>query len=336
MSRSTFMNKSTHRKIILLSLSAILLCTYIIQLAVSSANNVKEVRFKKEITSIEVKKGNITFNISKNAEGLWKVCENGGTVYEADSNAAGALEDALENLKLLGNASSNQNDIERYGLSKDSRITVVAKNADEILHTIYAGKNSSIGNQSYVQIDTKNSISIANNPMSKTFSLTLDSLRSKKVFSTESKSIERIMLSKRTKENDFAKYSYIKKTVTAESDDSSGSEGPGMAVSKDVWEYTAESDIPVDEEGNQIAEPDQNSISSLASYLSNIRADSWITENVNPGNRVASVEYVAEGKTVGLELYAASDEEEKRYVCKCSESPYWFYASEYFGKSIAE
>ena len=73
---------------------------------------------------------------------------------------------------------------------------------------------------------------------------------------------------------------------------------------------------------------DSNKVSTWISNIVTLSAQSWANENIEiPAEAAGSVTLTADGKFIDVKVYATDDE--SKYICTCSETPYPFYLSSY-------
>ncbi|MBQ5451167.1 MAG: DUF4340 domain-containing protein, partial [Treponema sp.] len=215
------MNKTfSKRRIVLIAALAVLVLIYIFQVWSSSRTGIKIVKTETEPSEIVITKGMDSENeihLVKGADGEWTL---GSKKYPADENSVYSILSAVKEIKVLGTASSLSGDGSRYGLDDASKITVTAMDSGKALLTLAVGKNTSTGNQSYIQLDGKNTVLLANNALHSLFDTNEDALRSKKVYALSSSEISSVSLS--GKDGSF--------TVKKETLPSSGDENSPVAL----------------------------------------------------------------------------------------------------------
>src|SRR5574344_2272866 len=179
------MNKTMTRKIVLLSLIAVFLCIYILQLAFNGRSKIKNVTLEATPDSILIVKGSDPASASNSMRltyenSAWNVGEK---KYPADAAAATKMADGLKNIKLLGVITGNAgNAAEKYGLDDASKITVTGFKDGKSVRTITVGKDTTAGGQCYVQVDGKDTVYLADGSLHDTYGATIDAIRSKDVY----------------------------------------------------------------------------------------------------------------------------------------------------------
>ena len=208
------MNKTfSKRRIVLIAALAVLVLIYIFQVWSSSRTGIKIVKTESEPSEIVITKGMDSENeihLVKGADGEWTL---GSKKYPADENSVYSILSAVKEIKVLGTASSLSGDGSRYGLDDASKITVTAMDSGKDLLTLAVGKNTSTGNQSYIQLDGKNTVLLANKALHSLFDTTENALRSKKVYALSPSEISSVSLS--GKDGSFT----VKKESLPSSDD---------------------------------------------------------------------------------------------------------------------
>ncbi len=168
------MKKLSCRRMILLGLIAVLLCVYIVQLAFRGKNNVKTLAVAEDVTKVVVAKstGNI---VVQKTDGLWYV---GDEKFPAQENRALGLANSVGEIKTLGTVTSSSDD-ERYGFTESETIKVEAFAGDKLVRTLEIGKNTATGSQSYVKIDGKSNVLLAQGNLRSTFEVSVDDIKIK-------------------------------------------------------------------------------------------------------------------------------------------------------------
>lgn len=318
------MNKTAVKKIILLSLIAVLLVVYLFQIALTGRSSSKTFSLKDEITEITVKPGSGSELVIKKLEAGFEVGNaSDQKFYKASETSAQALFDAMSEIKVVGTASSSVgNNAERYGLDEASKITVTAKTAGST-RVLTVGKNTTAGSQSYVLVDDSQAVQIANATLHTLFSCTLDSLRDKTVYSFDSQGIVSVRVSG---EEPFEITRSVN-TVTPSAEDET-------AASSVKWNLFVNGE-------NAEGDFSQEQINAWAISLASLSASSWADENVNlfEYEKVSQVDITTSAAVCSVKVFAIPDDEE-RFICTSSLCEYPFYLSKYtasrFIKKISE
>lgn len=315
------MNKNITRKIILLSLIALLLIVYICQLAVTGKNNIRTISFQESPDSLLMVKG----SGSANASNSWRLSyENSSWVagekkYPADVSSASKMAETLKNIKLLGViANTPGTSAENYGLSENEKITVTAFKDGKVLRSVVIGKDTVSGGQCYVQVDGKDTVYLAEGGLHSIYSVTLDAVRSKDVYS----SAEIISASVTLPEGSYV----IRKNL------SSGNLSSSETVAAENWILA---------ENNTSVEPavlDEEKVENWISSLKSLKASEWASENekVQNENLAASVKLGSASKEILIRFYRLEDAEDSRFLCSSSTSPYLFYVTGYTGEKFCK
>lgn len=162
------------RKIILLSSIAVLLVIYIFQISFLGKSKVKTVYTKEEIDSVEVtKNGEHILSLKKENE-KW-LMEN----FPAMENRANRIVNSVNEIKILSTVSYDLSDLERYGLTDENAVKVVASSGGKVERTLYVGKDSVAGSQCYVRLDDEKKIYLAQGSLKSTFEVSADEIKEK-------------------------------------------------------------------------------------------------------------------------------------------------------------
>ena len=233
------MSRNAIQKIVLLSLAAVLLGVYILQLSIGGKSKTQTLTIKEEITSLELCTGREPDNaiiVSRNEDKYTVSNADGSETYDADAVTASSLFDNIKEIHILGNAAklSSANE-ERFGLDQNSRITVKVKAGDTTVRTVSIGKNSSSGSQSYLTVDDSNQILICSTSMHTIYATTIDGLRTKDVYSVPEDTITQIRVD--SVDGSFT----INKTQQASSAAGTDSNGGEISIPGSQWTLTSSS-----------------------------------------------------------------------------------------------
>lgn len=155
------------RKIVLLSVIAVLLVVYILQLVSASRTNVKILLAEGDIDYVLIDNNGSKLAIAKEGDG-WVV---GQDKLPCQLNRANGIVNAISEIKVLGNvASGSAADNERYGF--DSGITVEAYSNTKLIRSLVVGKNTATGSQCYARIDGKSTVNLVQGALRSTFEAT--------------------------------------------------------------------------------------------------------------------------------------------------------------------
>lgn len=169
------MNRIYTRKIILLSAIAVLLAVYILQLAVGGRNKVKVLTTEEPIDYVMIDNNGAKLSIRKNGD-RWYV---GDEKFPCHESRANGIVNAISEVKVLGNvAAGSAADNERYGF--DGGITVEAYSGEKLVRSLFIGKNTATGSQSYVRIDGKSPVCLVQGALRSTFEATAEDIKEKK------------------------------------------------------------------------------------------------------------------------------------------------------------
>lgn len=314
------MNKSALRKTILLALIAILLVIYILQLTLTGRSNVKLLTISEEPDRIEIAQENAPLILLQKEGDAWGIGEK---KYAAEPYSVEALADSLKSITVLSavtkNAPASEN---RYGL--DSCITVTALHEGRIVRTLRIGKNTATGSQSYIQIDEKPTVYLAQGALRSTFGVTEDSLRSKRVYSLSVSDIASVTVTNTTDAQENNSYGIVR----------------GADVGKDdAAEWTLMPSL-----SSVVQTLDEQKAASWVSSLASLNASAWAAdgttvEGAGATEAGSATITTADGQRHTITLYALADDEE-RSLCKSSDTPYLFYLNKYaaekFQKPLSE
>lgn len=293
------------RKISLLAIIVVLAVIYICQVNFTGKTKIKTLTLNEEIDSLQIN----NLRIYKE-NGTWVLGEK---KYLANETKVQNLVNDVKEIKLLGTASSSQKNAERYGLTDEEKIVVKAFNGEKLLRTIYVGKNTSTNSQSYICVDDKNSIYLAQNALHTNFSVDLDSLRKTEIFSFDSNSV--LELDLRSSKGNFV----LAKNIAQGSSE----------VSESSWNLVKSENSEL-KTGDAL---DNQKIESWVKSISNLQANKWLSDDfVLPKTADVSLKIITSTKSYSVDLYFQDDEQD--VICSSSESPYAFKVQSYVANRI--
>ena len=175
-------NKISLRKIILLSLIAILLVVYILQLVISGANDGYSLVLKESPDTILIQNGTKSQIKIVNSNGIWLLKEGSENPKEnyailpANTETVNQMVTSLSKIEVLGLVSKND-DNERYGFSDNELTKVVVQKDGKVLRTLELGKNSSTYQQVYAKVDESSNVVLVSGNPKLTFDVTFEDLK---------------------------------------------------------------------------------------------------------------------------------------------------------------
>lgn len=343
------MNKLYMRKIILLSCIAVLLCIYIVQLALSRRTGIKAMPLAGDVDSLTIQTAASEVRLIRK-DGSWFVSRGEGqTEYEASQAIVDSLLTDVKDLKLLATASrSAGSDSARYGLDDASKIVVTAYTGQTAVRTLHVGKATSTNSQNYVQLDNDAAVYIVGASLHRDFDKQCDDIRSKSIYSLgDDAKIEQIRCTvypdtgaeasaaaesgQTAGKGQTERYSFVREEAAGGTADASNAANAGdaggdsVSLSKASWKLTS----GTLEDGKEV---DGDKVSGWISSLSLLSASAWLADNatVPAGYEPASeLSFTAGGKDYRMKLYKGKEGEEDSYVMSCSETPYLFKVASY-------
>ena len=314
------------RKIVLLALIGVLLAIYILQLVLGGRNHIQTLSLEETPDAIVIQGGADAAGALRlvSRDGQWFAGEQ---EYPADQDVVSGMLDALGALRLLGTVSGNADgDLERYGL-EGGGITVTASREGKTLRTLFVGRNTSTGSQSYVRVDGASAVYLAAGALHTTFAATLDSVRSKRVYTLDADEVSRVSVV-----SPEGSFSFTRNAVAAvpqeTQDDGTVTVAPAP---QNVWQLSSGDASYAD------ASPDDAKVSAWVRTLASLSASTWLADGAQPpsASPEATVTIEAGGKSYRVSVYAAAGadgeeaDEVEEYVAASSESPYLFTVQPY-------
>ncbi|MGN0729868.1 DUF4340 domain-containing protein [Treponema sp.] len=160
------------RKIILLSSIAFLLAVYIFQLAFLGKTKIKTVVFDGDIDAVEITKNGFHILSLKKENENWLADD-----LPAMENRVNRIVNSINEIKILSTVSYDFSDLERYGLTDENAVKVVAFSGGKEVRTLYAGKDSAAGSQCYVRVDDDKKIYLVQGTLKSTFEVSAEDLK---------------------------------------------------------------------------------------------------------------------------------------------------------------
>ena len=299
------------RKLVLLIADALLILALILQLCLKTGDKVKVYQLSEQPEEVTITTAAESYTVLKEND-AWFV---GDKKYPANETYVTQLVDAVKAAKVPDKVASGSSDstLEKYQLSEDQRITVVAKKNGSVVRTLYIGKDTNAGSQTYVMIDDSKDIYLSAGNLRNDFDKKVSYLRTRIVYDVEKSDISSVAISAANNEN----WSISKM-------------GSGTDV---VWNCS-----------NALVSIDEEKAQDWFNSLSAMTTSKWYDENEDLGGTLAVTAKIGVGfKTIAVEIFELPPEGEDgkpKYWAKCSESPYPFelanYAVQRFLKPLSE
>ena len=175
-------NKLSVRKIILLSLIAVLLVVYILQLVISGANDGYSLVLKESPDTILIQNGTKSQIKIVNSNGIWLLKEGSENPEEnyailpANTETVNQMVTSLSKIEVLGLVSRNA-DNERFGFTENESVKIICSKEGKILRTLELGKNSSTYQQVYAKVDESSNVVLVSGNPKLTFDVTFEDLK---------------------------------------------------------------------------------------------------------------------------------------------------------------
>ena len=175
-------NKLSVRKIILLSLIAVLLVVYILQLVISGANDGYSLVLKESPDTILIQNGTNPQIKIVNSNGIWLLKEGSENPEEnyailpANTETVNQMVTSLSKIEVLGLVSRNA-DNERFGFTENESVKIICSKEGKILRTLELGKNSSTYQQVYAKVDESNNVVLVSGNPKTLFDVTFENLK---------------------------------------------------------------------------------------------------------------------------------------------------------------
>lgn len=277
---------------ILAATAAVLAVIYCIQVIISHNDGIREIKIKNGAEYISVENTSGSYELEK-TDGTWHLR---GSEYPADEKAAGKIADACSNIKLLQTVSKSSSDfsMERYGLDEPVRVTIRGSKNKKSLNLLI-GKVSVTGLQTYIQVEGKKDIFLAQGNLHDMFSAAESSLRRTSIYNVDTREIVQVS------------FSDANSVFNIEKD------GHGGEYS---WIL------------NKSQQLDEQKVSEWLEVLAEINASEWPEGNALKGHEPeAEIKLNAGGKKISLDIYKIESDGKSKYICTSSETTYLFAIS---------
>lgn len=307
------MSRTALKKSILFALTVILLVVYIFQVSLNGREKKTTLSVKKDVDCVEIENVRGGIRLDK-VDGVWKVStvKNPDLKFETEEYAVKNIVDSISLLNLLGTVSSGEaNKVQRYGLDDESKISVKAYSKNKVVRTLFVGKNSVSGSQSYVQVDGKKSVMVSDSALHTVFDRSLPSLRKKVLYEIASDSISSVTVKKGETE-----YEIILDQVEA-----IDSEMYSVSSQRTEWKLLK---AP---EGKGELELDQGKVGAWIVNLSKMNVSQWCESDVALPEKSPdiSMDIAVGGMIYSMNFYSL--EENDRYLCSTNQTKGLFYMS---------
>lgn len=291
------------RKIILLVACAVLLCICIIQAAMKNGDKVKNFNISEKPDEIAFTTPSESFNVIFEND-TWFI---GDKRYIGNNGIIDSLIEAASEIKALDKVGKNSSEASaiRYELNEGKVSIITLKKNGKVLRTLFIGKTSTGGSQTYITLDDSKDIYLVSGNLQSDIVKSTNDLRSKEIYTYKKDDITSVSITTYpTAENNFAD----EKTFTI------GKIGNGEDA---MWTISVP-DVQVNAE---------NAASYFGSitYLSTTK---WYEDNEIPANGVKAltVNIYVGNKPFTLDIYNTYTDDGKSgtFYAKCSLTPYAF------------
>ncbi len=307
------MNK---KLIISLGVIAFLLLYLIVANNDKSSKNVPEIKgWEMESTEILIdKKGESLLKIIKK-DGKWLI---GDAAYPADKNKVNKLETGIKDLKITDFVSRGPY-YEKYNLTTGMAIRITIKSDSAVLRDILVGKKSSTNRSTYVKFPEKNEIYLASGSLTDEYNKDVADIRDMEIYKVDKSAVESLELRYKGKKLTFEK---IKEEVKEDKD----AKPEDLAKKKTVEKWICK-------EFKKL-KLDKGKVDALVNGFSSIRANSFPEKLKKESLKsvICIVKGKAYNKDITLKIHKKDNED--KYVCSSSESPYAFTLNEWNAKKF--
>ena len=285
------------RKLILLSVIALLLVIYLVQLVGGRTDSIRLLSLEQTVDRIVINPdGDARVTLARSGD-KWMLDPDS---YPADNEKVKEMVEAFTALKVLETVSSSGQEA-RFELDEASRIVAKAYQGETLLRTLLIGKAAG-GAQSYVSLDENKEVLLVAGNLKSTFNHSTTDLRDRLIYSVNTAEVQGVRVS-----GDF------NWEMRLEGD-------PAR------WARTDASDRSLDQE----------KVTSWIRSLDQVRAiafpDEGVSLDINDSNLLGTFSFALANKTIQLRIGKKGDD--GRYPCISSESKWPFYLSSYIAERM--
>ncbi len=276
---------------------------------------------QSEITRIEVIQADRSLTLAGEGD-VWKIQPQ---EFLADPVKIQDMLKTIAELRLTDLAAESQ-DFQRYDLDEDSRITVKAFKADEMLRQFDIGKTPSTYRHTFVRMADDTKVYYAKESFRSRFEIEINDLRDKGVMEFDKNEISEIRI---TQANETLVF--VKKAVPAPQE-AGETEAEGEAVTEPPPEPPADQEAWVTSDGRT---GDKADLDTILSELSDLRCDEFLEEGSPDQDQEPVFSVTVKGaKDFTLRIFPKQDTESGSYPALSSESSYPFLLSTYKAERI--
>lgn len=291
------------RKIVLLSAIAVLIVLLVVQILTPPRGSVREMKLSEAPDTIVITHGADSVTLALK-DGSWVV---GDAQYPADASTAQRIAASVEAIKVLDTVAKTGDDavLARYGLDAANAITVKALKGGKELRTLVVGKDAPTASQTYIRLQGGHEIYLASGAMRTTFSVNVDGLRSRVVYSVKYDDISKIAVS-----------------------GPAGSWTLEKTGSPAAWSLTSDGKQRSAEGASLSIDPDK--AAAWVKGLAELTADSWLADDASlPKVAPTTVTLGLGDHEVSVSIYPSGSGHDVKYLCTSSATPYKFVMGSY-------
>ncbi len=248
-------------------------------------------------------------------DGRWLVGEE---EYPADAKTAEKMEEKLRDL-VISDISSTSPHYDRFELTSESAIHVVAKRQGQVLRDVYFGKRSSKTNHTYIRLTGRDEVFKASGLFSYDFSKKVDDIRDKTILDVKSDDIEALELSYKGVRTMLERVKAPDEKSSENADKKKDEPDKKKAKKEaDKWVFA----------NNPQKEVDIAAVNAVINSFGPLRTHSFpAVEKKSLKNPLCTIKLMAAGKTHEISIFNGKDNNE--FFCVESASPYAFSLAKY-------
>jgi hypothetical protein len=246
-------------------------------------------------------------------DGKWVVNDE---AYPADERVMDEIDTQLKNTRLV-DLISKKGFYNKYDLTPDKYSEIMIKKGDSIFRKFKIGKKSSTGRQTFLRIDDRPDIYLAEATFDLLLNKSVDDFRNKEILKVKRDSISGITINYRG--NQFA----LTRNFEKKEGEKAASKGEKKAPAKteETWVCKGYESVPLD----------NTRIESLRASVDPLRASSFLNVPKDSlTHNVCKVQIRAQQKDVSFSIY----KKDNKYVVTSSESPYVFVLDNWIAENF--
>ena len=250
--------------------------------------------------------GGTTVKIYKK-DGKWVVNDE---AYPADERVITEIDNQLKNLRLT-DLISKKGFYNKFDLTPDKYSEVMVKKGDAIFRKFKFGKKSSTGQHTFIRVDDRPDIYLADGTFDLLLNKSVDDFRNKEILKIKRDSITGLIIDYKGNKFDLSKIAEKKAEENTEDKTAKKEEKKAPAALQEKWVC----------KGFESVKLDKTRIESLCASLDPLRASSFLNiPKESLTQNICTVQIKAEQKNFAFSIF----KKDNKFIAAASENPYVF------------